>query len=307
MFFVSSVAWCSVPSVAQRGVTDADLVTASGGRTLRIGSPSTGGLAIMPLELYVARVLAGEGEPRAAAAAQQALAVAIRTYAIANIGRHRREGFDLCDSTHCQVLRAATTATREAVSSTAGRILTYNGRPAELFYSASCGGRTESAAAMWPRADYPYLTTTDDDVHLEDEPWTLERPLASLQVALQRAGFSGGRLHAVEVGERSASGRVTRLYLRGLHPDVITGDRFRAAVGVGELRSTAFVLAMQGDVARFTGRGYGHGVGLCVIGAGRRAQRGETMEAILGKYFPGLVLTGGGQAATSTLRSRPGA
>jgi len=40
-----------------------------------------------------------------------------------------------------------------------------------------------------------------------------------------------------------------------------------------------------------TGRGYGHGVGMCVIGAGRRARRGESLSAILGFYYPGLQLT----------------
>ena len=62
----------------------------------------------MALEDYVAQVLAGEGQPRAGDAAQQALAITARTFALANRNRHRREGFDLCDTTHCQVLRPAT-------------------------------------------------------------------------------------------------------------------------------------------------------------------------------------------------------
>ena len=61
----------------------------------------------LDLEDYVARVLAGEGEPRAGDAAQQALAITVRTFAAANRGRHRREGYDFCDTTHCQVFRAA--------------------------------------------------------------------------------------------------------------------------------------------------------------------------------------------------------
>ena len=83
---------------------------------------------------------------------------------------------------------------------------------------------------------------------------------------------------------------MTRLRLVGLRPDVISGDRFRLAIGAGELRSTAFELEARGSTLRFTGRGYGHGVGMCVIGAGRRAMRGESVEAILAKYFPGLTL-----------------
>ena len=275
----------------QAGVTDRQLIAASGQRTIRVGSPSTGYFERYPLEVYVARVLAGEADPRAGGAAQQALAIAIRTFARANVGRHRRDGFDLCDTTHCQVLRTPTPATRRVALDTAGQILTWNGRPAELFYSASCGGRTESAEAMWPAARLPYLRSIDDDVHEGEAAWTLALSLAQVQASLQRAGFVGGRLRDVEVEERSASGRVTRLGLDGLEPETITGDRFRVAVGAAVLRSTAFELVVEGDVARFTGRGYGHGVGLCVTGAGRRARRGESAGQILAAYFPGLVLS----------------
>jgi SpoIID/LytB domain protein len=261
------------------------------GMTIRIGSTSTGRSTVFPLEVYVARVLAGEGEPRAADAAQEALAVAIRTFAAANQGRHSREGFDLCDSTHCQVPRAATPQSRRAALVTAGRMLLYQGRPAEVFYSASCGGQSETAAIVWPGADYPYLQTVADDVHDDDVPWTLDLPLRDIQRALTRAGFEGARLTDVVVEERSESGRAARLRLTGLRPALVGGDQFRAAIGAVSLRSTAFSIERMGDVLRFTGRGFGHGVGMCVIGAGRRAVRGESVDAILAHYYPGLFVT----------------
>jgi stage II sporulation protein D len=293
---VFCLAVLSGATAAQTGVTDASLEDASNGRAVRIRSAGGGPVSTVPLEVYVARVLAGEGESRASDAAQQALAVAIRTYAVANAGRHGRDGFDLCDSTHCQVLRASTPATASAAIATAGRVLTFKGQPAEVFYSASCGGRSERAADVWPGADYPYLQAAEDDVHAGDPLWTIEIPLRRVQQALERAGFDGSRLRAVEIQARSSSGRVTRLRLVGMRPDVITGDAFRLAIGPRELRSTAFELHLRGDTLRFTGRGYGHGVGLCVVGAGRRALRGESVEAILAKYFPGLVLTDGRRA-----------
>ena len=285
-----------VASVAPRGqqeVTDADLAAASGGRTIRVGTLANGRVTAVALETYVARVLAGEGEPRAPEAAQQALAVAIRTFAAANAARHRRDGFDLCDSTHCQVLRASTADARRAAISTAGRLLMWNGRPAEVFYSASCGGHSERAEDVWPGANLPYLVALPDDVHDEDRPWAVDIPLQTIRQALRRIGFEGDRLREVTVEERSASGRVTRLRLAGLRPDVISGNRFRLAIGASELRSTAFQLDPRGTVVRFTGRGYGHGVGMCVVGAGRRALRGESVDAILAKYCPGLELTAG--------------
>lgn len=281
----------SVSSAAQTPATDVELKAASNGRSVRVRPIAGGRVTTIPLEVYVARVLAAEGEPRAAEAAQQALAVVSRTYALANLGRHGRAGFDLCDSTHCQVLRASTPTTRRATLATAGRILTYNGRPAEVFYSASCGGRSESAEDVWPGAGYPYLTAAEDDVHEGDAVWMIELPLRRIQQALRRAGFEGRRLQRVEIAQRSASGRVTRLRLVGLRPDVIGGNEFRLAIGASELRSTLFEMSARGDTLRFTGRGYGHGVGLCVIGAGRRALRGESFEAILARYFAGLMLT----------------
>src|ERR1700687_2731955 len=118
----------------------------------------------MPLEAYVARVLAGEMARDSPPAALEALAIAIRTYALANRGRHRTEGFDLCDQTHCQVVRAATATTERVAQATAGQVLMYNGLPASIYYSASCGGRTERPSAVWTGAeDPPYLPSRPDD------------------------------------------------------------------------------------------------------------------------------------------------
>ena len=274
----------------QAAASDADLERASRGRTVRVGSLETRRFGTIPLEVYVARVLAGEGEPDAADAARQALAVAVRTFAVANAGRHRAAGFDLCDSTHCQVPRAANDRARAAAMATAGQVLTWNGAPAEVFYSASCGGRSENATDVWPRANFPYLRSVADDVHEDDEPWTLELTLAEVARALRRAGFEGDRITALTIESRTGSGRVGRLAISGLRPAAMTGDAFRAAIGPAVLRSTAFTVTRDGDLLRFTGRGYGHGVGMCVVGAGRRARRGEDARAILAWYYPGLEL-----------------
>jgi len=290
--FVSFVATVFVarPS-AQGDATDAQLEAASAGRVVRLG-PATGSGAVtmVPLEVYVARVLAGEGEPNAPDAARRALAVAIRTYALANVGRHARDGFDLCDGTHCQVPRGATAVTRRMALATAGQVLMYQGRPAELFYSASCGGYSEAAADVWPEIRYPYLPARPDDVHADDPPWTIQLTLGDVERALQRVGFEG-RLRGVRVAARTVSGRVARLQVVGLVPDVIAGDQFRAALGTTVVRSTAFSIEQKDEAVQLTGRGYGHGVGMCVIGSGRWAARGETTEAILDRYYPGLQLT----------------
>ncbi|MGH9372867.1 MAG: hypothetical protein ACRD15_15185, partial [Vicinamibacterales bacterium] len=100
-------------------------------------------------------------------------------------------------------------------------------------------------------------------------------------------------------------GRATRLELEGLVPDEIRGEDFRLAVGRRQLRSTQFTLTKAGSVVRFTGYGYGHGVGLCVVGAGRRAARGESVSQILEQYYPGLRLQPSVSLSATTPAERP--
>lgn len=284
---VVSIAGSITGRSAQGPVTDAELAALST-RTVALGVTSSGRVERMPLEVYVARVLSGEGEPNAPEATQHALAVAIRTYTVFNAGRHAREGFDLCDAVHCQVPRAAARErARSAALATAGQILTHRGAPAEIFYSASCGGRSEVAEAVWPGTSHPYLRARKDDVHDDDLPWTLEMSLAELQAHMERNGFSG-TLKNVEIKGRTKSDRVAVLKLSGMQPERIASYQFRAAIGTTILRSTAFSVKKKDNRLQFTGRGYGHGVGMCVIGAGRRARRGESMAEIVSAYYPGL-------------------
>src|SRR5262249_36274950 len=106
--------------------------------TLRIGLLRAGGgytVQTLPLEIYVARVVAGEMLRDSQPAALEALAITIRTFALANRNRHRADGFDLCDQTHCQVLRTATAATERAATATASRVLLRDGAPASIYFS----------------------------------------------------------------------------------------------------------------------------------------------------------------------------
>ena len=288
---VTMAALTAPAAQAPADVADVDLARASRGVTVRIGSPNRGRDALdIPLELYVAQVLSAEGEPNAPDPSAQALAIAARTYALFNLARHQREGFDLCDTTHCQVLRASSAASRRAAQATLGLVLTYQGAPADLYYSASCGGFTERVSDVWPKVTLPYLEAVEDDVHADDPSWTIERSLDDIRDALARAGVKGRRLEDVVVESRTASGRVGRVGLPGLEPASMNSNDFRLALGSTDLRSTNFTMARSGDRITFTGRGYGHGVGMCVIGAGRRAARGESAAQILGRYYPGLVL-----------------
>ena len=136
----------------------------------------------------------------------------------------------------------------------------------------------------------PYLRSAPDDVHEADVPWALTLTRDAIEAALLKNRYTG-RLLQLSVDERTASGRVGRLRVSGMVPDIITGEQLRAAIGYNTLKSTLFSLETLDEGYHFSGRGFGHGVGMCVIGAGRRAARGESARDILAQYFPGLELT----------------
>ena len=261
---------------------------------IRIGvlSGGTYTVTVVPLDTYVARVLAGEAAPNTAPAALEALAIAVRTYTVANMAKHRADGFDLCDQTHCQVMRTANADTERASRATAGLIL-LDGRTAPtIYYSASCGGRTELPSEVWPKSGNPsYLPSRDDDACRGFPAWSAELTAADLQRALAAAGLRG-TLRDMRIASRNESGRVSKLVLEGMTPSEMSGQDLRMAVGptLGWMRvlSANFELRRVGTVYRFTGHGSGHGVGMCVIGAMHRAEAGQTAAQILSQYYPGL-------------------
>ena len=301
----------SASARGQSGELRRDLAVAASGREggpIRLGRTMADGrtrIKTMAVDDYIAQVLAGEGQPRAGDAAQQALAITARTYAMANRNRHRREGFDLCDTTHCQVVRAATATTTRAAQASSGRLLLHQGQPAFVFYSASCGGRTESASAVWPGAiDYAGAPSVHDDADESEPAWESDVRVQDIERALRTAGLRGDRLRDIRVIARNKSNRVSRVRVDGFTPSEISGHEFRMAVGrvagFQAIKSTAFDLSRTGTGYHFRGRGFGHGVGLCVIGAGSRASRGETADAILRFYYPGLTIGAGSPAAVTT-------
>jgi len=94
------------------------------------------------------------------------------------------------------------------------------------------------------------------------------------------------------------------LRVEGFTPSEISGNEFRMAVGrvAGwqSIKSTSFSIDRTSGGYRFKGRGFGHGVGLCVIGAGRRAEKGATVNDILKFYFPGLTIGSIGSTPITT-------
>ena len=248
----------------------------------------------LELDDYVADVVTGEAPANAGRSALEALAITARTYALANRGRHAREGFDLCDTTHCQVLRAATNAAREAAGATSGRVLLSKGRVASVYHSAWCGGHPEQPSEVWPGAGNDSAFAAADEACAGEPGWAGELRASDLERAFRAAGMRGGPLRELQVVGRNRTGRVTRVRVEGFTPAELSGQEFRSLVGrhLGwqHVKSTLFDLQRTASGYRVSGRGFGHGAGLCVLGATRRAARNATTDAILSFYFPGLTV-----------------
>jgi stage II sporulation protein D len=200
-------------------------------------------------------------------------------------------------------VRAASAVTERAAEATAGQVLTFNGEPASIFYSASCGGRTERPSAVWPGAvDHPYLPTKVDDACGGQPEWMAEVRTSDLQRALVAAGFKGV-LRSLRIASRYESGRVAQLALGGMTPGEISAQDLRLALmrlpGLPQVQSASFELRPSTDGYRFAGQGYGHGVGMCVIGSVRLAHGGMSARSILERYFPG---TGIGSIGPALIR-----
>jgi len=251
------------------------------------------------LEDYVTSVLSQEMCSNWPQAAQEAQAVVARSFALASRGRHAPEGFDLCDTTHCQIYRGASEK-RSAARRTAGWVLMRYGRPLEALYHSTCGGVTANSRQVWPENPRgPELFSVRDGSPLSplcrDSPhfrWICRLTRANLEEALARHPKTdpGGKLRAIRIAQRDIAGRVLWIQIEGSCLRQVPGVDFWKAIGDrwgwGRVRSTRFELSRSGEVYTFRGRGLGHGVGLCQWGARGLALQGYGFQAILRHYFP---------------------
>jgi len=255
----------------------------------------------MPLEEYVAAVLMAESGDFENVESQKAMAVVARTYAMRFLGQHATEGFDFCDTTHCQAFgwKGANAAVRGAVSATRGEVLRFEGKLAQTFYHQSCGGMTAAAREAWPSVTEAYLTSHTDMYCAARGvlKWGSAIRVADVDRALRAAGIAmpaGWR--TIEIASRSESGRAQRLKLSGGAGGSagISASTFRFAVdrelGWNKIRSDLYDVRMAGEQIIFSGRGSGHGVGMCQAGAEEMAREGKSYREILSFYYPGTQI-----------------
>jgi stage II sporulation protein D len=257
--------------------------------------------AVMPMDEYVASVLAGEAGNFRSDEALKALSVAARTFATHFGSRHPLEGFEFCDTTHCQDVRIAgiNQRLRSIAESTNGEILWYDGQPAATYYHANCGGTTEDGRYIVSNSEQrpPFLTQHSDQYCIRNgaAQWQSEISKSELQNALAADGIRvPGKLRSVSILHRTSSDRVEMLTITGSGSITVPGVSFRSAVGrhIGwdRLKSNWYDVSDAGDTIVFKGRGSGHGVGLCQVGAEVMGEEGHNYRDILSFYYPGTRL-----------------
>jgi stage II sporulation protein D len=287
---------------------------AGGGDDTRIAVQIEGGrVERLPLEDYVRGTVSAEmwvpgtEDPAVAERIFEVQALVARTYAVANIGRHAAEGFDLCSSTHCQLFRAVTAASRgrwadaidEAIGRTRGQVILFDEAPIQALFHANCGGATSAAQAIWGGTARPYLVGVADGDQCALAPGaTWRTPLA--RAALTRALDAdprtavGGRLDRIDILQADPAGRAMLVALSGARSPVVRGEELRIAIGrafgARSVRSPRFTVEREGDAFVFSGTGIGHGAGLCQFGAMTRLRAGASAADVIAFYYRGTTI-----------------
>ena len=259
------------------------------------------------LEIYLAGVVSGEAQDLSQIEAYKAQAVAARSYTVTRMANHIKEGYNMCDSTHCQLyggLGAISARAAEAADATRGQLLFYKGRPAATYYHSACGGRTETMAYVWPFEGKPYLVSVRDGPagapYCAGAPgffWKTKIFFTGLTRIARDAGWiaPGEEARGLRVSAWGASGRAAalELYTRTRRVALSATDFYHGVgrrAGWNAVRSSYFKITPGKDYVMLEGKGSGHGVGMCQWGADGMARKGYKYREILRHYYPGTEI-----------------
>jgi stage II sporulation protein D len=252
------------------------------------------------VESYLEGVLPHEMDPDWPLEALKAQAVVARTFTYANLGKFRKQGFDLTADTASQVYKGRTRVNenvRAAVRQTRGEVLGWNGKLLRVFYHACCGGATTSPATAWSaEAEVPKPLRGVRDPWCRASPhmsWTAYFAWPELTAAASERRLLPGPLTSLKLGARDAAGHALTLIGRAGGERVeVRANELRRALGGTELKGLRLrALSVLKKGVQFDGSGSGHGVGLCQWGARLQSEKGRSYETILRFYFPGAELS----------------
>ncbi|MDR3365587.1 MAG: SpoIID/LytB domain-containing protein [Prevotellaceae bacterium] len=222
-------------------------------------------------------------------------AILSRTYLYAHFNRHGKDGFNLCDGVHCQAYKGLLTRCRRiraAVDETEGTIVIDDKkRPITPSFHANCGGQTCHSENVW-REKLPYLRSVKDPHcrYQQGAQWQKRIALGEWRDYMSRNGI---RVKNPKQFELEQSLRKKYYEVNGKKVEL---TKIRLRFG---LRSTFFDVRVSGSDVLLTGRGYGHGVGLCQEGAMQMAEKGIACENILRHYYKNTSIINFNQARST--------
>ena len=253
---------------------------------------------IVTVENYLRCVLPKEMSPSFHEEALKAQAVAARTFSLVNRKRHKSEGYDLCNTTHCQIyggIDNADAMTDKIINKTFGEVIYYNGKLIQSVFHTDSGGMTENALDVWG-IDYPYLRASTE-LESKTQSWTERITLEDFSKKLIAANKSVGNVQFIkctnlEIGkitnDRSPSGRLKEVSIIGDKGEIkISGTELRSIL---KLKSTLFDISVSGNEVVINGYGHGHGVGMSQLGAQTFAEHGYSYDKILLHYYKNTTL-----------------
>ena len=231
-------------------------------------------------DYYLAGVCESEAGCGAAAAYYKVQSIMSRTYLYAHFDRHAKDGFNMCDGVHCQAYKGLQTrcaVIRKSIAETDGiLVIDRHKKPIAPTFSANCGGQTSNSEDVW-KNKLPYLRSTRDTYcrHSRGASWTKKIPLSQWRAFMAQNG-----LHGADRDFNFEQHTRRKYYTVGKNRIELTKIRQRFG-----LRSAFFSVRVSGGEVLLTGRGYGHGVGVCQEGAMQMAAAGVPYQKILQHYY----------------------
>lgn len=272
-------------------------------KTIKLLHPSTGQVEELKIDEYLYGVVSSEMPASFELEALKAQAVVARTYTIYqtshNQGKH--ENADMCDDFNCCQAwiskddRLAKWAPEEAenywnkivqaVDSTQGKIVAYNGQAINAFFHANSGGVTESSLNIWGGIDYPYLKSVETageegyTQYASEVILSQQELLSKIQAKYQDCTIDFSQKDCIQILDYTTSGRVKTIKFGNKE---IAGTEARTLLG---LKSTNFTFSITDENITFTVTGYGHGVGMSQTGADALAKAGANYETIIKHFY----------------------
>ena len=268
------------------------------------------------LEDYLCSVISSEMNANSPMELLKAHAVISRSWAIRAMEHPNHEGFDVCADDHCQRyegLRRMNERAVEAVNATRGQVLMYGDAVCDCRYYKCCGGKSEIWRTCWEDIDVPYIQSVNCDYCKSPSPKILRLVLNDYDqetkdfrdwkvtykdeeldaIIAEKSGIDFGHIIALEPLHRGVSGRIDSLKITGTKHTEIIGKELKIRYWLSKscLYSSWFEVSHKDGVWTLNGHGWGHGAGLCQIGAAVMASEGHPYEEILSYYYVGSRLS----------------